>query len=77
MNEEKAMEVLGDDPKPTVNQVAYVFAQIMANTGRGTFRSLMYERLGYSPRDYSLLYYAGGHEINNALSDVIRGDGDA
>jgi hypothetical protein len=60
--------------KPTVDQVAWVFEKIMANTGKGTFRYLIYDLMGFTEDDYMALYQAGGMAINNAMDIVYDED---
>jgi len=52
--------------KPTLEQVAWIFEQINENAG-GSFRKLIYVRLGFGPNAYSELYAAGGQNITNAM----------
>jgi hypothetical protein len=52
--------------KPTLEQVAWIFEQINENAG-GSFRKLIYDRLGFGPTAYSELYSAGGQNITNAM----------
>jgi hypothetical protein len=52
--------------KPTLEQVAWIFNQINENAG-GSFRKLIYDRLGFGPTAYSELYAAGGQNITNAM----------
>ena len=60
--------------KPTVEQVAWVFQQIMDNAGKGTFRYLIYDRMGFDSNAYDPLYRAGGMAINNAMDAVYNED---
>ena len=60
--------------KPTIEQVAWVFQQIMDNAGKGTFRYLIYDRMGFGPDAYEPLYRAGGMAINNAMDAVYNED---
>lgn len=53
--------------KLTIEQVAWVFRQIMDNAGKGTFRYLIYDRMGFKEDAYSPLYGVGGMAINNAM----------
>lgn len=59
--------------KPTVEQTAWVFHKLIENAGEGSFRYLIYDRMGYESKDYQLLYEAGGMGINNAL-DIIKNE---
>lgn len=64
--------------KPTLEQVAWVFEQINKNAG-GSFRKLIYDRLGFGPNAYSELYAAGGQNITNAMcveSHLLESNGD-
>ena len=56
--------------KPTIEQVAWVFKQIMDNAGKGTFRYLIYDRMGFKEDAYLSLYEAGGMAINNAMFEI-------
>ena len=53
--------------KPTIEQVAWVFHKINENAGNGSFRYLIYDRMGFGPEAYIPLYEAGGMKINNAF----------
>ncbi len=50
---------------PTVQQVAWVFEKICANTG--SYRELIYDHMGFDQSAYTPLYFAGGIAINNAM----------
>jgi hypothetical protein len=56
--------------KPTLEQVAWVFEMINKNAG-GSFRKLIYDRLGFGPNAYSELYAAGGQNITNGMCAEI------
>lgn len=59
------------DPKPTVEQVAWVFRCLLANRETyQSFRGLIYETMGYDQRAYFPLYVAGGQEITNLLLEA-------
>ena len=58
--------------KPTVEQVAWVFNKICENAGKGTFRYLIYDKMGFESKDYEILYKAGGMSINNAMDIVVN-----
>ena len=62
--------------KPTVEQVAWVFKQIMDNCkgGGGTYRYLIYDRMGFDLDAYAPLYEAGGMAINNAMNEAYNDD---
>lgn len=56
--------------KPTANQIAWVFEQIIKNAeAGGNFRNLVYDLMGLSKEDYLLLYEAGGLNINQIMLD--------
>lgn len=56
--------------KPTIEQTAWVFRKLRAHLVEGgTFRKLIYDRMGYDPEAYSPLYNAGGMDISNAFHD--------
>jgi len=68
MNPEKFLQ---GQPKPTPEQIAFVFACIMKNAGKGTFRNLIYGLLGCDSRDYVMLQEAGGLAINNVMFEAF------
>jgi len=68
MNPEKFLQ---GQPKPTPEQIAFVFACIMKNAGRGSFRVLIYDLLGCNYKDYVLLLEAGGQTINNVMFEAF------
>jgi hypothetical protein len=55
--------------KPTMQQIAWVFRHITDNAIKeeGTFRHLIYDRMGLNSDAYQLLYESGGMAINNGL----------
>lgn len=56
--------------KPTADQVAWVFKHLVDHLREGgTFRYLIYDRMGFLPADFQQLYEAGGQAISNALYD--------
>jgi hypothetical protein len=59
--------------KPTLEQVAWVFEMINKNAG-GSFRKLIYDRLGFGPSAYSELYSAGGQNITNSMHSALETD---
>lgn len=59
--------------KPTLEQVAWIFEQINENAG-GSFRKLIYDRLGFGPNAYSELYSAGGQIITNSMHSALETD---
>ena len=53
--------------KPTIEQVAWVFEKIIENAEKGgTYRYLIYDRMGFGPEAYVPLM--GGIYINNELT---------
>jgi hypothetical protein len=54
--------------KPTVEQVAWVFEKLIKDIG--TFRYLIYDKMGFTEDNYLELYEAGGMAINNALIEM-------
>lgn len=58
--------------KPTVDQVEWVFRKICENAGKGSFRYLIYDVMGFGVEDYEKLYHAGGMSINNAMDIVVN-----
>jgi len=55
--------------KPTAEQVAWVFTQLIENgKAGGSFRRLIYDCLGFDASDYQRLYEAGGMELSNILN---------
>jgi hypothetical protein len=52
--------------KPTVEQVAWVFEMISKNPV-GSFRYLIYDKMGFKQENYLELYEAGGMTITNAI----------
>jgi hypothetical protein len=58
--------------KPTIEQVAWVFKQLVENAGTGTFRYLIYHRLGFSEDSpaYCDLWPNGGI-IHNTMCDAF------
>jgi hypothetical protein len=58
--------------KPTVEQVAWVFEKLIKDIG--TFRYLIYDKMGFTQDNYLELYEAGGMAINNALVEMYYDD---
>jgi hypothetical protein len=54
--------------KPTIEQVAWVFEKLIKDIG--TFRYLIYDKMGFKATAYRPLYEAGGMAINNALVEI-------
>lgn len=64
-------EYLNDDPSPTINQVAWVFAHLdNAMIEIGSYRYLIYDRMGFGPNAYQPLYEAGGMNLTNGFHDL-------
>lgn len=64
-------KLLNSDPRPTVNQIAWVFAHLSdALVEPGSFRHLIYSRMGLASDAYAPLYLAGGMNITNAFVDA-------
>lgn len=62
----------GSFVKPTPEQVAWVFEKLMEHSKEGgSFRYLIYERMGMPPSAYEMLYKAGGLAISNKLTDNV------
>lgn len=58
------------DGKPSHYQVAWVFRHLINHLRNpGTFRLLIYERMGFKYKVYHTLYDAGGMSLTNALSE--------
>lgn len=54
--------------KPTIEQVAWVFRHLYNQTLEGgSFRYLIYDRMGFGPEAYESLYKAGGMVLTNIL----------
>lgn len=59
--------------KPTVEQVEYIFKKLNDHIKEGgTFRYLIYNRLGFNKDAYSKLYLAGGMNISNKLNEQSK-----
>lgn len=57
--------------RPTAEQVAWIFEKLYDHLQQGgSFRYLIYTRLGFRPHDYGMLLKAGGMAISNAFSDL-------
>ena len=57
--------------KPSIEQVAWVFTHLCdhMNDG-GSFRYLIYNRMGFGPEAYTTLYMAGGMALSNAFGEL-------
>jgi hypothetical protein len=59
--------------QPTVDQVAWVFQQLHAHLVEGgSFKTLIYDRLGYSAEAYDTLFLSGGFVLSNVLNEYRR-----
>ncbi len=68
---DKNAEHLRGQQKPTIEQVAWVFAHLHDHIMEpGSFRFLIYDRLGFDCKAYTPLYLAGGMNISNACVDL-------
>lgn len=57
--------------KPTVEQVAWVFTKLCDHLQNGgTFRVLIYRRMGFDESAYQPLFEAGGMTISNAFFEL-------
>lgn len=57
--------------KPTIDQVAWVFAHLNDHLDElGSFRYLVYDRMGYDEEAYIPLFSAGGMAITNAFYEL-------
>lgn len=64
--------------KPSSEQVAWVFEHLrQAMKEPGSFRYLIYKRMGFSPEAYSDLCNAGGLELTNAFAELGSGKNQA
>ncbi|MBA4542938.1 hypothetical protein H1164_08485 [Thermoactinomyces daqus] len=71
----KQVEKKIEEQRPTVEQVAWVFQKLNEHLQEGgTFRYLIYDRMGFDEGDYWLLYSAGGMNISNAIFDSLIPD---
>jgi hypothetical protein len=56
---------------PPIEIVAWVFAHVAQHLREGgSYRHLIYDRMGYGPDAYLPLCEAGGLEISNAFHDL-------
>lgn len=59
--------------RPTIEQTTWIFNHLHDHMREGgTFRHLIYDRMGYGPEAYNELYCAGGMEISNKLNEVKK-----
>jgi hypothetical protein len=64
-------ELLEGQPKPTIEQVSWVFAHLRDGIKEtGSYRYMIYHRLGFDQSAYCPLYLAGGMDITNAFIDA-------
>ena len=64
-------EFLCGQQRPTVEQTAWVIKHLLdAMSDTGSYRYLIYERMGYGPEAYCILLEAGGMQINNAFIEL-------
>jgi hypothetical protein len=57
--------------KPTPEQAAWVISKVVAAMKHpGSFRYMIYNRMGYGPNAYVPIYEAGGMELTNAFLDL-------
>ena len=64
-------KVLCGQKKPSIEQTAWVFSHLkdhMKDTG--SFRVLIYGRMGYDANAYISLFEAGGMDLSNAFIDL-------
>lgn len=61
--------VFGEIEKPTLEQVAWVF-EMISHPPTGSFRYLIYDKLGFGFEAYVPLYESGGMDITNAIFEV-------
>ena len=64
-------EFLDGQQKPTIEQVAWVFAHLWEHMqDTGTFRYLIYNRMGFDKTAYYPLYTAGGMAISDGFAEL-------
>lgn len=57
--------------KPTIEQTAWVIRHLCDHLKEGgSFRYLIYERMGYPPEAYGPLFKAGGMVLSNAFHEL-------
>jgi len=64
-------KVYGEIEKPSLEQVAWVF-EMISNPPTGSFRYLIYDKLGFGYEAYVPLYESGGMDITNAIFDATE-----
>lgn len=71
MKNDPHKKVLDGQNKPTAEQTAWVFSHLRDHLHKpGSFRVLIYKRMGYTENDYSTLFNGGGMAITNAFIDL-------
>jgi hypothetical protein len=61
------------DGRPPIEHVAWVMKHIAEHLREGgSYRYLIYDRMGFGPEAYLPLYEAGGLEISNACTENLR-----
>jgi len=59
--------------KPTAEQVAWVFRHLLDHFEEGgSFRYLIYDRMGFGPESYRTLYEAGGMLLTNIAKQYSK-----
>lgn len=59
--------------KPTIEQTAWVIGNLAKQMREGgTFRYLIYDRMGYGPEAYHPIYEAGGMELTKAFHEMLE-----
>ena len=62
---------LNGQPKPTPEQVAWVIAHLCDHAIQGgSFRVMIYSRMGYEQQEYPALCCAGGLALSNILNTI-------
>lgn len=57
--------------KPTIEQTAWVIEKLVEHLrDGGSFRKLIYDRMGYGPESYQPLFLAGGVALSNLFFEV-------
>lgn len=80
-------DLLEGQHRPSVQQTAWVIGHLVDHLcEEGTFRRLIYNRMGYGPEAYCPLYLAGGMTLSNTFFEyqemlkgfhlTVDGDGD-
>lgn len=62
-----------DCSRPPIEVVAWVFRHVAEHMRvGGSYRYLIYDRMGYGPEAYQPLYEAGGQAISNAFCELAE-----